>query len=47
MWTEAELARDIFLRNHHHLISPWLFPKLERMERDRGFLFAGWARAQR
>jgi hypothetical protein len=46
MWFEAELAREVFLRDHHHLISPWLFSKPDRLERDKAFLLDGWERAR-
>lgn len=48
-WTAevaADLARQVFLRNYHHLISPWFFSKPDRLERDRAILIDGWAKAR-
>lgn len=45
IWTEAELAREIFLRDHHDLISPWAFPLIERLQRAKARLIDGWNRA--
>jgi hypothetical protein len=43
---EAQVMREVFIRNHHHLISPWAYPKEERAARDGVLLAAKWEQAK-
>lgn len=45
--TPAAINREIFLRDHRDLISPWAFSKLERRARAAARLLDGWQIAKR